>query len=67
MSRGIRRNNSQVQNQNQIESDVIPINDNHSQISNGITFNYSENFNRVIELTPENYMEWRTSIFIYYA
>jgi len=28
----------------------------------GITFSYSENFNRVIDLTPENYNSWRTSI-----
>lgn len=62
MSRGGRRNNTPVQNQNQTESEVIHINDNYSQIPNDITFNYSENFNRVNELTPENYMEWRTSI-----
>jgi hypothetical protein len=62
LSRGGRRNNTPVQNQNQTESEVIHINDNYSQIPNDITFNYSENFNRVNELTPENYMEWRTSI-----
>jgi len=51
MSRIIRRNNTPVQNQNQTESEVIPINDNHSQIPNDITFNYSDNFNGATELT----------------
>jgi len=28
----------------------------------GITFNYYENFKRVIELTIENYQIWRTNV-----
>jgi len=27
-----------------------------------INFNYSENFNRVVELTPENYNRWKTKM-----
>jgi len=40
----------------------IVINDNIDLTSKGITFNYSENFNRVVELTTENYISWRTGI-----
>jgi len=28
----------------------------------GITFNYLENFNRVVELSTENYSSWKTNI-----
>jgi len=30
--------------------------------SRRITFNYSENFNRIIELSAENFTEWKTNI-----
>ena len=40
----------------------IVINANNDLTSKGITFNYSENFNRVVELTTENYISWRTGI-----
>lgn len=36
----------------------IVINANNDLTSKGITFNYSENFNRVVELTTENYISW---------
>ncbi len=28
----------------------------------GITFNYSENFNRIIELSTDNFIDWKTNI-----
>jgi len=42
----------------------IPIttDDTDETITKGITFNYLENFNRVIELSTENYPSWRTNI-----
>jgi len=33
----------------------ITIDDTDETLTKGITFNYSENFNRVIELSTENY------------
>eukprot|EP00833_Pecoramyces_ruminatium_P008972 jgi/Orpsp1_1/1183004/evm.model.c7180000083457.1 len=35
---------------------------NDGKLPKGITFNYSENFNRVTELSTENYGSWRTYI-----
>jgi len=40
----------------------ITIDDTDETLTKGITFNYSENFNRVIELSTENYHSWRTNI-----
>ena len=40
----------------------ITIDDTDEILTKGITFNYSENFNRVIELSTENYPSWRTNI-----
>ena len=40
----------------------ITIDDTDETITKGITFNYQENFNRVIELSTENYPCWRTNI-----
>ena len=40
----------------------ITIDDTDETLTKGITFNYSENFNRVIELSTENYPSWRTNI-----
>jgi len=40
----------------------ITIDDTDETIVKGITFNYSENFNRVIELSTESYTSWRTNI-----
>jgi len=40
----------------------ITIDYTHETITKGITFNYSENFNRVIELSTENYPSWRMNI-----
>jgi len=31
-------------------------------VTPSINFNYSENFNRVVELTPENYNRWKTKM-----
>jgi len=31
-----------------------------------VNFNYSENFNRVIELTTENYPQWKGNILYIY-
>jgi len=28
----------------------------------GFTFNYTENFNRIVELDPENYATWKTDM-----
>ena len=33
-----------------------------NKVPKGITFNYSENFNRVVELSIDNYVSWRTNI-----
>lgn len=32
---------------------------------NGITFNYSENFNKIIELDTENYSSWRKKTLLF--
>jgi len=40
----------------------ILIGENQHLAPKGITFNYFENFNRVVELTIENYPVWRTNI-----
>ena len=50
-----RRNQNQNQNQNQNNS-ITPI------MVPGIKFTYSENFNKVTELSTENYLSWKTSI-----
>jgi len=47
-------------NRNQRTS--IAISENAEPRPKGITFNYSENFNRVVELTTENYTSWKTNI-----
>ncbi|ORX73467.1 hypothetical protein BCR32DRAFT_285628 [Anaeromyces robustus] len=45
-----------------------PRNQNHTinieedNSTKGITFNYSESFNRIVELSTDNYTEWRTNI-----
>jgi len=33
-----------------------------SNVPSKINFNYSENFNRIIELNTENYVGWRNNI-----
>ena len=40
----------------------ITINDTDETLTKGFTFNYSENFNHVIELSTENYPSWRANI-----
>jgi len=40
----------------------LAISENAESRPKGITFNYSENFNRVVELTTENYTSWKTNI-----
>eukprot|EP00833_Pecoramyces_ruminatium_P010631 jgi/Orpsp1_1/1184663/evm.model.c7180000090451.1 len=35
---------------------------NSDRIPKSINFNYSENFNRIIELTIDNYIEWKTNV-----
>jgi len=42
------------------QTQIITIDDNN--ILKGIMLNYSESFNRVIELSIENYTEWKTNI-----
>jgi len=44
----------------QRNSNSTVINDNNDSNQKNITFSYSENFNRVVELTVENYTSWRT-------
>ncbi|KAG4102882.1 TupA-like ATPgrasp-domain-containing protein [Neocallimastix lanati (nom. inval.)] len=51
--------NNMSRNRNNIP---ITIDDTDETLTKGITFNYSENFNRVIELSTENYPSWRTNI-----
>ena len=36
--------------------------DSNQIVTPSINFNYSENFNRVVELTPENYNRWKTKM-----
>jgi len=48
-----------IRNRNNVP---ITIDDTDKNITKGITFNYSEKFNRVIELSTENYPSWRTNI-----
>ena len=38
------------------------VSENEQPTPKGISFTYSENFNRVVELTTENYPDWRTNI-----
>jgi len=38
------------------------VSENEQPTPKGINFTYSENFNRVVELTTENYPDWRTNI-----
>jgi len=53
---------NQIQNQSQPQPQPIAIHDNNNNIRNTITFNYSENFNRVTELNTENYTTWRRNM-----
>jgi len=53
------RNNSRNNSRNQI----IEIPRSESNFSaKGISFNYSENFNHVTELTIENFQDWKTNV-----
>jgi len=63
-SNNLRQNSTQnqIQNQSQPQPQPIAIHDNNNNIRNTITFNYSENFNRVTELNIENYTTWRRNI-----
>ena len=47
---------------NRNQNRAIVINEHEDSRPRGITFNYSENFNRIIELSSENYQSWRTNI-----
>jgi len=53
MSRGTTRNNLRNQIIDISENDLSP---------KGISFNYSENFNHVTDLTVENFQDWKTNI-----
>jgi len=46
----------------QTSNQPILVSENELPIPKGINFTYSENFNRVVELTSENYPDWRTNI-----
>ena len=53
------RNNLRSNSRNQI----IEIPGSESNFSaKGISFNYSENFNHVTELTVENFQDWKTNV-----
>jgi len=53
------RNNSRSNSRNQI----IEIPESESNFfAKGISFNYSENFNHVTELTVENFQDWKTNV-----
>jgi len=46
-----------------INNQIIDTTDNIiNETLGGITFNYSENFNRIIELNSENYPMWKRKI-----
>ena len=53
------RNNSRSNSRNQIFE--IPGSESNFS-AKGISFNYSENFNHVIELTVENFQYWKTNV-----
>ena len=56
---------SKKSKQNEKTSNIKPTNlvsENEQPTPKGINFTYSENFNRVVELTTENYPDWRTNI-----
>ena len=46
----------------QTSSQSTLVSENEQPTPKGINFTYSENFNRVVELTTENYPDWRTNI-----
>jgi len=35
--------------------------DNQNNYTNGVTFNYSDNFNRIVKLNSSSYNSWRTN------
>ena len=47
----------------QTSNQSILVSENEQPIPKGINFTYSENYNRVVELTTENYSDWKTNIF----
>jgi len=53
------RNNSRSNSRNQIIE--IPRSESNF-FAKGISFNYSENFNHVTELTVENFQDWKTNV-----
>ncbi|ORY08817.1 hypothetical protein LY90DRAFT_518963 [Neocallimastix californiae] len=46
----------------QTSNQAILVSENEQPIPKRINFTYSENFNRLVELTTENYPDWRTNI-----
>ena len=40
----------------------IAINENNDINNKGINFNYSESFSRIVELTSDNYISWKTNM-----
>jgi len=59
-----RNSNNPRQNSTQNQSQPQPFTTeyNNNNIRNTITFNYSENFNRITELNTENYTTWRRNM-----
>jgi len=47
----------------QTSNQSILVSENEQPIPKGINFTYSENYNRIVELTTENYSDWKTNIF----
>jgi len=47
---------------NRNRNEPIIVNENNDIQPRGITFNYTENFNRIIELSTENYNGWRSNV-----
>jgi len=57
-----RQNSTQNQIQNQSQPQPFTTEYNNNNIRNTITFNYSENFNRITELNTENHTTWRRNM-----
>jgi len=52
---------NRVNRQTRLNQPIV-INENNDINNKGINFNYSESFSRIVELTSDNYISWKTNM-----
>ncbi|KAG4083508.1 hypothetical protein H8356DRAFT_1381017 [Neocallimastix lanati (nom. inval.)] len=54
---------NRVNRQTRLNQQIV-INENNDINNKGINFNYSESFNRIVELTSDNYVSWKNNMLL---